>query len=71
MLVADFDNNNALELQDYGLLMANFSQSSGLSVPVTTANAKYDLNGDNLLSIDDIALLLTNLTSLQKVGDPE
>lgn len=71
LLVADFDNNNALELQDFGLLMANFTATTGLSVPVTDANRKFDLNGDNSLTIDDIALLLTNLTSLQKVGDPE
>ncbi len=71
MLVADFDNNNKLELQDYGLLMANFSSSTGLTVPVTAANAKFDLNGDGNLTIDDIALLLTNLTTLQRAGDPE
>lgn len=71
MLVADFDNNNKLELQDYGLLMANFSSSTGLTVPVTATNAKFDLNGDGNITIDDIALLLTNLTTLQRSGDPE
>ncbi len=71
LLVADFDNNNALELQDFGLLMANFTQATGLSVAVSDSNRKFDLNGDNSLTIDDIALLLTNLTSLQRPGDPE
>lgn len=71
LLVADFDNNNALELQDFGLLMANFTQSTGLSVAVTDSNRKFDLNGDNSITIDDIALLLTNLTSLQRPGDAE
>ncbi len=69
--VGDFDTNNILELQDYGLLMANFSMTSGLTIPATTGNNKYDLNGDAQISINDIALLLTNLTALQKIGDPE
>ncbi len=71
LLVADFDGNNALELQDFGLLMANFTQSTGLSVAVTDGNRKFDLNGDNSLTIDDIAILLTNLTALSRTGDPE
>lgn len=71
MLVGDFDNNNILEMQDFGLLMANFTATSGISTPATDATRKFDLNSDGTISIEDVALLLTNFTALQKTGDPE
>ncbi|MBI2404832.1 IPT/TIG domain-containing protein [Candidatus Gottesmanbacteria bacterium] len=68
LIIADFNADNTLSIDDFGLLMA---QITDLSVQVSAANAKFDVNGDGMLDIVDIALLLSNYTALEKLGDVE
>lgn len=68
LLVADFSDDNKLNIEDFGLLM---SKITALTTPVTSSIQKFDLNADGTLDISDIGLLLANYTSLEKIGDPE
>lgn len=69
--------DNVIQLQDFGVLMTNFAGSAadpitGLyKIPVTDANAKYDLDGNNFIEAHDVVVLLTNLSSLQLAGDAQ
>lgn len=66
--VADFNNDNKLTIEDFGLIMSKITQ---LSTTVTDALKPFDLDGDGYLKIDDVSRLLTNFTALEKLGDPE
>lgn len=66
--VADFDNDNRMDLVDFGMISSAFT---ALTRPVTDATRKYDLNSDGNITIDDLSILLQNFTALVKTGEPE
>lgn len=70
MKVGDVNADNKISVLDFSDMVrpGNFT---GLSTTVTTANGKYDLNGDGALTAADISLLLTNYTQLETLGDAE
>ncbi|CAN5331203.1 hypothetical protein BH10PAT1_BH10PAT1_0140 [soil metagenome] len=66
MLAGDFNNDNKINILDIGLIL---SQYTALSIPVTSANIKYDINNDGVINITDIASVLSNYTQLEVLGD--
>lgn len=68
MKAADFNNNNILSIDDFGLILGQITQ---LVVPVTATNAKFDLNKDQVIDVTDVALLLANYKALENPGDNE
>jgi hypothetical protein len=66
--VADFNNDNRMDLVDFGDMSAAFV---ALTTPVTSANKKYDLNSDSEISIEDLSIFLQNFTVLVKAGDAD
>lgn len=68
MVIGDFNNDNKLDISDFGLMM---TQVKALSNAVDANNSKFDVNGDGVISIPDIGLLLTNYTALQVPGDTQ
>ena len=72
LLAGDFNNDNQINLPDWGLMMANFNTDSGLTITPDANHKIYDLDGDGSIDFHDITLLLTHLTgSLQLSGDNE
>jgi len=66
LLAGDFNDDNILDIDDIGLILAIYTQ---LSVPVNEANRIYDVNADEVVDIFDIALILSNYTELEIHGD--
>jgi len=59
----DVDNNNAVDLDDLGLLALAFNTVSGASF----YDARADLDGNNAVDLDDLGLLARNFNVS---GDP-
>lgn len=72
LLIADFNDDNKFNIEDFGLMMSKITQLSRpiVSAEDITAYGKYDLNMDNTLDISDVTFLLSRYTTLEKVGDP-
>ena len=72
LLAGDFNNDNQINLPDWGLMMTNFNADSGLTIAPDANHKIYDLDGDGSIDFHDITLLLTHLTgSLQLSGENE
>ncbi len=68
MRAGDFNNDNKINISDFGLIIASFTK---LGDPATGDKVKFDINGDGVIHIQDITLLLTNYTALEVAGDTE
>ena len=64
----DFNDDNMLEIRDLALMVTKLQ---GLSTPVDNNNAEFDLNNDDVISLTDFSLLLTNYTLIQVSGDAD
>lgn len=68
--VGDFlpenSGNNILNVLDIG---ATLREWTALSVPLTSANRRFDVNYDNIINLFDINLVLSNWTALTITGD--
>ena len=62
----DFNNNNEITSQDIASFLVQYTK---LSVPLTSANAIYDVDASGVITIQDIATVLPNYTQLRVVGD--
>ena len=62
----DFNNDNNINLLDFGKWLAVYTD---ISVPTTTVNQIYDVNADGVINIKDIALMLTNYLGINNFGD--
>ena len=65
--LADFNHDNKFDIQDFGLMM---TEIKALSNVVTDVNEEYDINGDGIIDVSDISLLLSKYRQLELVGDP-
>lgn len=70
LLVGDLDNAgsaaNIISIADIAKMLSVYTQ---LQTPVTAQTALYDVNFDGRIDIADVALVLSNFTTLQVVGD--
>lgn len=64
--IADFNNDNVLNVTDVGELLGKYRQST---IPATGDYAPFDLNGDGVFDIVDVGLLLSKYTKLETPGD--
>lgn len=72
ILAGDFDGNNKITLADFtgpqGILKP-LQTGNKISLPITDALKKYDVNGDNVLNVLDISLVLLNFSGLEVPGE--
>ncbi len=71
MKVGDFDEvtssgYNVLDILDIGKLLSVYT---ALEAPVNSSNRNFDVDCNKVINIFDIALVLTNYTALQILGD--
>ena len=60
------DGFNILNISDIGKMLSVYD---ALEVPVTAANRIYDINCDDIISIMDISVVLSNYTALTVTDD--
>lgn len=66
--IGDFTGDNNIDLADWGYMMKYVKASTNA---ITTDNKAVDVNGDGTINLFDIALVLSNYTSLIVKGDAE
>lgn len=68
--VGDFDSNNILNSADISLLLDQFIQHASVNVTTDASNAKFDVTHDGHITIEDLALVLSNFTTSTSIpGD--
>jgi hypothetical protein len=66
LLAGDFDDNNILNVFDIGDILSVYIR---LSVVVIPSNQVFDINVDDIISLEDIVIVLSNYTSLNVPGE--
>lgn len=69
LLSGDFNNDNKISILDFGRMMTFVR---GIETDVDTAGdgaEQVDLNGDGVINIADISLMLSNYTALEVAGE--
>ncbi|MFH1841129.1 MAG: fibronectin type III domain-containing protein [Candidatus Shapirobacteria bacterium] len=66
VVAGDFNNDNTLNIGDISSLIGHYT---ALNVPVTAANALYDVDANGTINITDVSLVIGNYTALNVPGD--
>ena len=62
----DFNADNKFDILDIGKILSIYTT---LVTQVTSSNQIYDVNGDAVINITDVAIVLSNYTQLSLSGD--